>query len=211
MKILIENENQMIIGGVDYAKLFTPIFFSAIGIIFILNSKLFTNTSSNYIEYYGLFFILVSAIPYIIKSRRTTVVIDKLYKKVSITHKSLFGKQNYEIEISSIKEILMANKPNFRGKTSYHVSLILNNGQEIDLTPTGCKSYSFLKIIEIIPDVKKCERISSYLNVPFRKLTLRSILSNTIENIKEASSKGTEEEKMKTITEMTNKGIYNRD
>ena len=82
-------------------------------------------------------------------------------------------------------------------KLSYHSCIILNTGEEIDLTPNGCSSFTLLGMIEINPDVKISKKIAEFLNVPFQQMTIKKLFSNAIENIMEASQKGTDEEKKK--------------
>ena len=211
MKILKEDQSLMIIGGVDLLKLIKPVIFGTIGFLIILKPEMFTKDPSQFQTYFGVFFVLIGLLPYLLKNKKTTIIIDRVSNKVSITYNSLFNKQNKEIDIISIKEVLMTNKSNNDKKLSYHSCIILNTGEEIDLTPNGCSSFTLLGMIEINPDIKISKKIADFLNVPFQQMTIKKLFSNAIENIMEASQKGTDEEKKKTIIEMTEKGIMNRD
>lgn len=211
MKILKEDPSLMIISGFDLLNLIKPIIFTAIGFLIIFKPEMFTKNPSQFQTYFGVFFVLIGLLPYLLKNKKTTITIDKVSNKVSIIYKTLFNKQNKEIDIISIKEVLMTNKSNNDKKLSYHSCIILNTGEEIDLTPNGCSSFTLFGVIEINPDIKISKKIADFLNVPFQQMTIKKLFSNAIENIMEASQKGTDEEKKKTIIEMTEKGIINRD
>lgn len=211
MKILKEDPGLMIIGGVDLLKLIKPIIFTAVGVLIIFKPEIFTKDPSSFQIYFGIVFTLIGLLSYLLKNKKTTIIIDKMSNKVSIVYKTLFNKQNKEVDINSIKEILMTNKSNNSKKLSYHSCIILNTGEEIDLTPNGCSSFTLLGAININPDINISKKIADFLNVPFRQMTLNKLFSNAIENIMEASQKETTEEKKKIIIEMTEKGILNRD
>jgi len=152
----------------------------------------------------------------IIKNKTTTITIDKIAKKIYINWKSAISKENKELEIDSIKEIKLKqihqqeNTDSKKSRPIYDLVFTLNNGEEINLTPSGPSSFNILGM-QINPDEKIGEKIANYLNIPFIKPpTIMEAMSNMTANIKEAMSKDTEAEKLATIKEMTERGITNK-
>jgi hypothetical protein len=191
MKIIQEDDNQMILKDRNYVSFIIGIIFSFLGLITIFKADLFTNQPP---IWSGFVWVLLGFFA-IIVSKITTITLDKSINKLLFFRKGLSGQSNHEYDLNQIKELELSvaySQSKRKQGYSYHLAFIFNNGEIVPLSP-GTSSNHRLMGRQIIPEKNIGARIASFLGVPFQERRPPT-LSETLSTVSSAIQKAVEKE-----------------
>jgi hypothetical protein len=197
MKITLENNSRMVLKDHNYTSF-------VVGIVFFLAglgvSAIFSN-GNLLIVGFGLIFALVGLYAFV-SAKIVTITLDKAAAKANFSFQSVINRQNRDVEIGKIKEIILQKTISNSGKSTSYVFILkfgLEGGEEI---PVEFATLS-ASIVDVVtsPDekVKKdAKQITDFLGVNFRYEGPPSV-ADLMSAVKDGIAKGMENQGKGTV------------
>ncbi len=193
MKIVKEKQNLMVLKDRNIIAFAVGIIFALAGFLVILKPNFFTNQPPLWSGFVGvvigLFVIFVTKI--------TTIILDKITKKLVFRWKTLINEKSKEYNLGSIKQLELqqdcSSDNKGRSGHSYKLVFILKTGEEVLLNSYGS---SRIRVMGRKINTKGIigARIANFLNIPFQKRRLPT-LNETLSAIQQTAQKEIEKNK----------------
>ncbi|MFA6305796.1 MAG: hypothetical protein WC651_03660 [Candidatus Gracilibacteria bacterium] len=170
MKIVKQDKNLMILEEKGVMLLVIGIIFLLLGFLLIFEPKFFENQIPVWIS----FIIILSGVLAVFFAEFTTISFDKKSNKLLLSRKGLKNRSVKEYKLDWIKKVevfaeYIPSGGESTGGYSYHLSVVLSNGEIVQLN-LGGSSITRIRGKQIIPEETLGAKIADFLRVPFEEI-----------------------------------------